>query len=27
LYFHNKWHELRNRHNNTDPTREKHHHG
>ncbi|NOT53759.1 MAG: hypothetical protein HOP18_04060 [Deltaproteobacteria bacterium] len=25
LYLHNKWHELRNRQSNTDPTRENHH--
>lgn len=25
LYLHNKWHELRDRHGNTDPTRENHH--
>jgi Putative transmembrane protein (PGPGW) len=25
LYIHNKWHELRNRQSNTDPTRENHH--
>lgn len=24
LYFHKKWHELRNRQSNTDPTRENH---
>lgn len=25
LYLHKKWHELRNRQSNTDPTRENHH--